>query len=163
MKTIHRFLLLGVIILGFIILSCKIKHDSLIYNLLMIIVLFVFLFIDYFITKYKIKSGLYIKIGNGKRNIWNCISQIIIFVLLIIICSFDIVGHSFEEIHYFDFVFLLMILFGFIFDYFNFTLLIKEKTIAINCSGIKEEWKLSKIDKVVNNKNILNFYKKTKE
>jgi len=159
MKTIHKFLLLGIIILGFIILSFKIKLDSLIFNLLVTIVVFVFYFIDYFITKYKIKSSLYIKIGKGKRPFWNYIPQIILFVLLFFICCFDIVKHSFKEIHYFDFAFLLMILFAFLFDNFNYIILIKEKTIAINYSGIKEEWKLSKIVKVINNKNIFNFYK----
>lgn len=117
------------------------------------------LFVDFYITRFKIKNGTFLRIGKKKRKIWNSVMFLVIGIIWILLGIFT--THSYLHWKGIDSKIFLGILFisASILRIENYTILIKGRNIAFNEFMEQSEWSISKIDKVVMNNNNVSFFK----
>lgn len=123
------------------------------------VLLFVTLFTDFYITRFKIKNGIYIRIGKKKSKIWNSFMFLVLGIILIFLGIYS--NHS--NLHWKGIdnkIFLgILLISARILRIENYTILIKGRKIAFKDFMEQSEWSISKIDKVVLNNNIVSFFK----
>lgn len=122
-------------------------------------------FWDFYLIKTKIKKGVYIIIGKVKRNIFKLPFPIYFILFCAVLLFIFLIFTNFKSLNInpFPLYFIPLLINAFIING-NFKLMIKDNTIIIiDNSSEKEEWKFSKIIKVVINNNKISFYKKNDE
>jgi len=123
--------------------------------------LFLLTIINILLTKQKIKTGVFLKIGKNNRRIWWSLFWLALGAYLIYSGLF-IQHNKFSDIepHNYTILGVLVLLNFIIFLSHNFIILIKDDSITFNETNAMKTWKFSKITRVVISDHTIAFIRK---
>lgn len=157
-RNLSNLLIISILILATI--SFIIKPDETIIYPISSFLIFATLFVDFYITKLKIKNGSFLRIGKKKSKIWHSVMLLVIGILWVLFPTFfpDSSTQQWKGIDSIIFLGIVYVLAS-VFRIVNYTILIKERNIAFCEFMNQSEWSISKIDQVLIKNNNVSFYK----